>query len=110
MANVAPGDYMVLAKTVVTQTAGNSVKAYTRCTLSAGSDSDYAESDQGWDGEAVTLSTHLVVSFAATGTITLRCLNQNGTFGWNGGATYSARETKIIALEVDSVTAVPVSG
>ncbi len=104
MANVAPGSYVVFGKTTVVQTQGGKDQPDTVCTLDAGGTSDYAEVDQGKEGPSITLSTHLVVTFAGTGTITLSCRNTNK----NG--TFSARETKVIALKVGSVTADPVLG
>ena len=105
MANMDPGSYVVFGKTTVTQTSGGNVqRPYSRCTLDAGSVSDYADSDLGKESQSITLSTHLVVSFGGTGTITLSCLNTNK----NG--TFVARETKIIALKVDSLTADAVLG
>jgi hypothetical protein len=105
MANVDPGSYLVFAKTVVAQTLGGpDQQPYTRCTLDAGGTNDFAESDQGKDGPRTTLSTHLAVTFAGSGTVTLSCLNTNK------GGTFVARETKIIALKVDSLTADAVLG
>jgi hypothetical protein len=97
MADVQPGSYVVFAKTTVVQvTGGDGGSAWTRCTLDTGVDTDYAETEPKVD--RATLQTHLVTTLVSPGTITLRC-QRVGDQG-----THVARETKIIAIQVDTAT------
>jgi hypothetical protein len=97
MADVQPGSYVVFAKTTVVQLSGaDGGSAWTRCTLDTGVDTDYAETEPKVD--RATLQTHLVTTLVSPGTITLRCQH----VGDHG--THVARETKIIAIQVDTAT------
>jgi hypothetical protein len=105
MANVDPGAYAVFGKTTVVTLAGGSggSGAYTRCTLDAGGVStDYAETEP--KVHRATLQTHVLATFGGMGTVTLRCLHASD----NG--THVARQTKIIAVRIDSVSREAVSG
>jgi hypothetical protein len=103
MANVAAGSYVVSGKTTVVRLAGGENPKVT-CTLDAGTVTDTAQDDGQKDDDFFTLPTHLVVTFGGTGTVTLHCMLTGSN------ATFVARETKIIALKVGSVTADPVLG
>jgi hypothetical protein len=115
MSNVAAGAYAVFAKTTVVQTAvsgGAAANAYARCTLDAGGPStDYAETELGrgdaWEAGRATLQAQVLTTFSSTGTIVLRCLRIN-----NSGSPKPAvaRQTKIIAVGVASITRTVVSG
>jgi Collagen triple helix repeat (20 copies) len=115
MSNVAAGAYAVFAKTTVVQTAvsgGAAANAFTRCTLDAGGPStDYAETELGrgdaWEAGRATLQAHVLTTFSGTGTIVLRCLRIN-----NSGSPKPAvaRQTKIIAVGVASITRTAVTG
>jgi hypothetical protein len=115
MSNVAAGSYAVFAKTTVVQTAvsgGAAVNAFTRCTLDAGGTStDYAETELGrgdaWEAGRATLQAHVLTTFGSTGTIVLRCRRIN-----NSGSPRAAvaRQTKIIALALGSITRTAVTG
>jgi hypothetical protein len=115
MSNVAPGAYLVSAKTTVVQTAvagGAAANAYTRCTLDAGgSNTDYSETELGrgdaWEVGRATMQAQVLTSFAGTGSIVLRCRRIN-----NSGSDRAAvaRQTKIIAVSVGSVTRTAVTG
>jgi hypothetical protein len=112
---------VILAKTTVVQTAssgGAASNAFTRCTLNGdpGTNSasdDYAETELGRGDAAetgrATLEAHVIVivSLAAPTSIALRCRRIN-----NSGSprTAVARETKLIAIRVDSITRTAVSG
>jgi hypothetical protein len=97
LANVQPGSYVVFGKTTVVQlSGGDGANAWTRCTLDTGVDTDYAETEPKVD--RATLQTHLVTTLVSPETITLRCQR----VGNNG--THVARETKIIAIQVDTAT------
>jgi hypothetical protein len=97
MSSLEPGSYVVFAKTTVVQlSGGDGGHPWTRCTLDTGADTDYAETEARVD--RATLQTHLVTTLASPGTITLRCQRA----GEDG--TYVARETKIIAIRVDTAT------
>jgi collagen triple helix repeat protein len=105
MSNVDPGSYAIFAKTTIVHVAGgDGHDPYTRCTLDAGGGStDYAESDP-HKVDRATLQAEVLATFAGTGTITLRCLRVSDK------GTYVARQTKIIAVKIDSVTTEAVSG
>ena len=115
MSSVPAGSYVVYAKTTVVQTAvsgGAAVNAYTRCTVDAGgSSTDYAETELGrgdaWEVGRATLQAQVLATFAGTGTIVLRCRRVN-----NSGSAKAAvaRQTKIIAVSVGSITRTAVSG
>jgi hypothetical protein len=108
MTSVDPGSWVVFAKTTVVQTETGASNGYTRCTLDAGGAStDYAESEVGGGGgeaRRATLQTNVLAMFASPGTIVLRC-RTNGS-----SRTTVARQTKIIAVQVDGVTRTAVTG
>jgi trimeric autotransporter adhesin len=103
MHNVAPGAYVIMAKTDVFATGNGS--GIVQCRVNAGSDSDAANSLLG-DGPAApeksvfeaTLEANVVHEFAGGGTIDMDCTN-NGA-----GITVSAIQSKIIAIKVGDIT------
>jgi hypothetical protein len=120
MTNLPPGSYVVFAHTTVVErhSLGHDEEV-TRCTLDAGGTStDYAETDAGL-GELVgttraTLHLNVLTSFSGTGTIVLRCRSDRHNdsreddddgdgHGHHSNASL-ARQTKIIALELDTVS------
>jgi hypothetical protein len=103
MANVAPGSYLFFGKTTVARLAGGE-NPKVHCTLDAGTSTDTSDDDGQKDDDFFTLSTHLVVTLGGTSDVTLHCMLTGSN------ATFVARETKIIALKVDTVTADPVVG
>jgi len=123
MANVAPGSYLVSAKTTMVQTTPNGEGgngAFARCTLNGDSttntaNDDYAETEIGRDQTDVkdnevgraTLATQVTTTLTATGSFTFNCRRTD-----NSGAkeTVVVRETKIIAIKVGTTTRTPVGG
>lgn len=102
MSNVTPGSYVVMAKTDVF--AGGPGAGVVQCEVNAGGDTDFANTFLG-DGTTTrevfeaTLQASVVHTFAATGSITLRCTNN-----MPATATATAQETKIIAIKVGDIT------
>jgi hypothetical protein len=104
MTSVDPGSYAVFGKTTVEKLSGSNGQGPSiSCTLDAGGASTDQAQTEGRVG-GTTLPTQVLTTFAGTGTITLRCVRDSG----NG--TYVARQTKIIAVRIDSVTRQTVSG
>jgi len=107
MANVAAGDYVLIAKTTIVQTQNKDESgADIVCTLDAGATSDAAELEVGQKKggtERGTLEMQLTKSFSSTGTVLVRC---------NSAADFDvvARGTTIIALNVGAVTRTAVTG
>ncbi|HWL32591.1 MAG TPA: hypothetical protein VNP89_03210 [Gaiellaceae bacterium] len=107
MTNVVAGAYAISAKTIVdTPTSGSDFTAV--CTLDAGGgDTDTASYDFTPGVVSVdlsheaTLALHVNHVFAATGSIVLRCRSSDASV---------ARNTKIVALKVDTVTREAVTG
>ncbi|MGZ8694364.1 MAG: hypothetical protein ACXWYS_02875 [Gaiellaceae bacterium] len=99
MANVAAGAYVISAKTIADPSASNSSYVVT-CTLFVGSTAlDSAEFSNNEHTTTLTLiGTH---TFAATGSIVLRCRSTDSAV---------ARVSKIYAIKVDSTTRAAVSG
>jgi hypothetical protein len=110
---------VVFAKTTVVQTAGSggaSTNAFTRCTLNGDPSTntptdDFAETELG-RGDApesgrATLATHVTISLSAPTSIALRCRRINNS---GSSRTAVARETKLIAIKVGSITRTSVSG
>ena len=99
MTNVVAGAYVISAKTIIDPgSAGDPV--VTVCTLTAGSVSDVAEVAFPNDHSA-TVNLEVTQTFAATGSIVLRC---------NSTAATNARRSKIVAIKVDTVTREAVAG
>jgi len=121
MTNVAPGAYVVFAKTTMVQTslAGDGGPgSFARCTLNGDpttntATDDYAETEIGRGGDAqgdvgrATLETQVTTTLGATGSFTLRCRRTDNN---GGGELVVARETKIIAVKLGTATRTPVSG
>ncbi len=99
MAGLAPGSYAIFAKTTVVGDVGGADG--TRCTLTADGSTDYAETEDKVD--RATLSTHALATFGGTGVATLSCLH-------TGKKNPVARQTKIIAIRIDSVVSSAVTG
>ncbi len=127
MANVAPGAYVVMAKTTLVQTitaqSGGGTNLPARCTLNGDPVSNTATDDwaevelgRGEDNEIgfsetgrATLHTQVTTNLGATGSFVLRCRNTEVAFG-NPNEPVVARETKIIAIKVDTASRTAVSG
>ena len=106
MTNVVAGAYAISAKTIVdTPTSGSDFNAV--CTLDAGGDTDIASYDFTPGVVSVdlaheaTLSMEVTHVFAATGSIVLRCRSSDAA---------AARNTKITAIKVDTITREAVTG
>jgi hypothetical protein len=99
MAGLEPGSYALYGKTTVVGKVGGD--DWTRCTLTAGTSTDYAETEDKVD--RVTLPTHVLATFAGTGAAALSCLH-------TGKKEPVARETKIIAIRLDTATREAVQG
>jgi hypothetical protein len=113
LSGLGAGSYVIVAKTTVVQTGisgGGGTSSYTRCTLNGDPSTnvvtdDYGETelgrgDAGESGRA-TLQANITLSLSATGSLSLRCrrINVSGS-----PRPAVARETKIIAIKVDSVS------
>ena len=118
LSNLAAGSYIILAKTTVVQTGSGSAgpNAFTRCTLNGDPSTntatdDFAETELGRGDAAesgrATLATHVTISLSTPTSVALRCRRVN-----NSGSTRTAvaRETKLIAIKVGSITRTAVSG
>jgi hypothetical protein len=118
LTNLPAGDYVIMAKTSVVQTdtsGGTQPPDFTRCTLNGDpatptSGDDYASTDLGrgnaWEVGRATLHTQLTIEFATPTSIQLRC-RRNNTGSPNLAV---ARETKLIAIKVDAITRMAVTG
>ena len=98
MTNVAAGSYAIVAKTVVDP--GSVAEPVVVCTLVAGGVVDTAELGFPNDHLA-TINLEATHTFAATGSIVLRCRSTDAA---------GARISKIVAIKVDTVTREAVSG
>jgi hypothetical protein len=99
MYGVAPGAYVIMAKTDVF--AGGTGDGIVQCRVDADGDSDFANSRLGDGPNAVfedTLEANTVHTFTATGAIFLRCTNNMPFTG-----TATAQQTKIIAIKVGGI-------
>ena len=99
MYGVAPGAYVIMAKTDVF--AGGTGAGIVQCRVDADGDSDFANSRLGDGPNAVsedTLEANTVHTFTATGAIFLRCTNNMPFTG-----TATAQQTKIIAIKVGGI-------
>jgi len=121
MTGVAPGAYVVFAKTTLVQTSptgDGGAGSFARCTLNGEPSTesvtdDYAETELGRGGDTqgdvgrATLATHVTTTLQATGSFTLSCrrTDNNGT-----NETVVGRETKIIAVKLGTATRTPVGG
>jgi hypothetical protein len=96
MADIQPGAYLISAKTTLTATGATTLSV---CTLTAGAETDLSSH------QLVTLSTHsmqLATTFVAAGAATVSCSTAIQPF--------SASQTKILALKLDSETHTAVTG
>ena len=110
---------MIFAKTTVVQTTssgGAGPNAFTRCTVNGDPSTntatdDFAETELGRGDAAesgrATLATHVTISLSTPTSIALRCRRVNNS---GSARTAVARETKLIAIEVGSITRPAVSG
>lgn len=100
MTNVVAGSYAIFAKTIV-QPAGGPGWTGT-CTLDAGGGgTDTAELIEAKFDNGTTMNMQVVHTFAATGSIVLRC---------RATQPATARVSKIAVIKVDSVTREAVTG
>lgn len=99
MTGVAPGAYTIMAKTDVF--AGGAGSGIVQCRVSAGGDSDFANTflGSGTGDFEDTLQANTVHTFTATGAILFQCTNQGPI-----GTSPTAQETKIIAIKVGEIT------
>jgi len=99
MSGVAPGAYTIMAKTDVF--AGGAGSGIVQCRVSAGGDSDFANTllGSGTGDFEDTLQANTVHTFTATGAILFQCTNQGPI-----GTSPTAQETKIIANKVGEIT------
>lgn len=119
MTNVGPGTYVVSAKTTLTQTTPNGTVgtgSLVRCSVNGdpapgGSTStdDYSETHV-WRGVnqeigTQTLNTQVTATLATTGSFTLRCWRSD-----SANQDLVARESRIIAIKVDSAVRTAVGG
>jgi hypothetical protein len=98
MGNIAPGSYLLLAKT---NQNGNTLTDG-RCRLSADNDADYSNRGLRSQGTADSHSLSLVHTFGGTGAAVLACRVSEGK--------WSAADSKIIAVKVASATSGVVGG
>jgi len=119
MSDVEPGAYVVSAKTTLVQieasdgTLSGPIDA-ARCTLNGDPSSnsatdDYAETelgrvDRGNETGRATLQTQVTLNLSSMGSLTLICRRGNT------GYTHVARETKIIAVKLNSASRAAVTG
>jgi hypothetical protein len=101
MSGVAPGAYVIMGRTDVFDTGGGSVNGIVQCQVSAGGDSDVAQTFIGSGKGDIedTLQANTVHTFTTTGTIVLECDNN-----MPGVATVTAQKSKIIAIKVGDIT------
>ena len=102
MANVPAGSYAISAKTIVEPsvigTGDGTYRVF--CTLDAGGGvTDVAEESR--SEHIPTLGMHVTRTLAATGSFVLRCRSTEAS---------QARNSKIVAIKVDSVTRTAVTG
>ena len=119
LSNLAAGSYVIFAKTTIVQTTssgGAGPNAFTRCTLNGEPSTntptdDFAETELGRGDAAesgrATLATHVTISLSTPTSIALRCRRVNNS---GSARTAVARETKLIAIKVGSITRTAVSG
>lgn len=118
LSNLAAGSYVIFAKTTVVQTGSGSAgpNAFTRSTLNGEPSTnaptdDFAETELGRGDAAesgrATLATHVTISLSTPTSIALRCRRVNNS---GSARTAVARETKLIAIKVGSITRTAVSG
>jgi hypothetical protein len=98
MGNIAPGSYLLLAKT---NQNGNTLTDG-RCRLSADDDADYSNRGLRAQGTADSHSLSLVHTFNGTGTAVLACRISEGK--------WSTADSKIIAVKVASASSAVVGG
>jgi hypothetical protein len=98
MGNIAPGSYLLLAKT---NQNGNTLTDG-RCRLSADDDADYSNRGLRAQGTADSHSLSLVHTFSGNGTAVLACRISEGK--------WSTADSKIIAVKVASASSANVGG
>ena len=113
LASLPAGSYVIFAKTTVMQTAtsgGRGADQYTRCTLNGLPSAntitdDFAETELGrgnaYEVGRATLSTHVTLTLSTPTSVFLRC-RRNAPAG--SAYTSVARETKMIAIQLDSTS------
>ena len=100
MSGIQPGAYLISAKTTFVDTAVTATSSV--CTLTAGADTDISSQQLLGVGSPQTHSMQLATTFAAVGSATVSCSTSLQAF--------SASQTKIIAVKVDSATQATVTG
>ena len=98
MGNIAPGSYLLLAKT---NQNGNTLTDG-RCRLAADNDADYSNRGLRAQGTADSHSLALVHTFGGTGAAVLSCRVSDGK--------WSTADSKIIAVKVSSASSGVVGG
>jgi hypothetical protein len=105
MSNIAPGSYVIYGKFTMLHSGAD---ANTRCELTAGDKTD-ASRTRILGGSLETHTTELVQTFASTGTATLGCAANAGS--WAGGTTGpESTSARIIAIKVGSASTEVVGG
>jgi hypothetical protein len=106
LANIAPGSYLVIAKTTLADIGNQNADTVT-CTLDAGNGvTNSAQSEIGKQKDGAlhaTVSMQLVKTFASSGSAVLSC-------NYAGNSTVVARYTSIIAVQVTAASRTAVSG
>ena len=103
LANIAPGSYLVIAKTTLADIGNQNADTVT-CTLDAGNGvTNSAQSEIGKQKDGAlhaTVSMQLVKTFASSGSTVLSC-------NYAGNSTVVARYTSIIAVQVTAASQPP---
>jgi hypothetical protein len=110
------GNYVFIAKAIIDQTSptdtasGAGSAGFVACTLTASGNSDTAEAPIGRNKDdpevdRATFNTEVTATLPASSAVTFAC-QRNGTVT----RTLVARQIKIIAIKVNSVTRTSVSG
>jgi hypothetical protein len=109
--NLPAGDYKFDAKTTIDQTdasGGQAAPGSTVCTLNAAGNTDSAETAIGrgdaWEVDRATLNATVTATLPAATAVTYVCQRNGTNFPAN-----EARQTRIIAIKVDTVTRTPLT-
>jgi hypothetical protein len=100
MSGIQPGAYLITAKTTLVDTSATVTSSV--CTLSAGAGADVSSQQLLGLASPQTHSMQLTTTFAVVGSATVSCSTSLQPF--------SASQTKIIAVKVDSATQTAVTG
>lgn len=107
MSAVAPGAYVITAKTDVRSNGNTASTGVLRCTATAGAGSDSAAVQLGAGNPPneltavaeATLQANFVHTFTSSGSVTFTCTNE-----LTNGVSATARHTKIIAIRVGEIS------